>query len=71
MVVREEHELQVSVLFFWVVTTCGLTGGYRRFGGTTVSIFNLETLVSAYNPHGVTTHKNNDIFTTVRASNLA
>jgi hypothetical protein len=26
--------VKMSVLFFWVVTLCGLVGKYQRFGGT-------------------------------------
>jgi hypothetical protein len=28
------HCVKMSMLFFWVVTPCGLVGRYKRFGGT-------------------------------------
>jgi hypothetical protein len=39
------------MLVFWVVTPCGLVGGYKRFGGHIASIFRAED--------GVTTQKTN------------
>jgi hypothetical protein len=44
---------------FWVATSCGLAGGYQRFGGT--CCLNLQghlllgTLVTTYKTHGLTT----------------
>jgi hypothetical protein len=26
--------VKMSMLFFWIVTSCGLAGRYQRFGGT-------------------------------------
>jgi hypothetical protein len=55
---------------FWVVTPCGLVGGYQRSEKHTASIFRNEVTHPA-GPHGVTTQKKTiDIFAAMRTSNL-
>jgi hypothetical protein len=34
--------VNMSMLMFWVVTSCGRVGTYQRFGGTYCSIFKAE-----------------------------
>jgi hypothetical protein len=34
--------VNMSMLFFWVVTLCGLVGRYQRFGGTYVYFLGLK-----------------------------
>jgi hypothetical protein len=49
----------VKVLTFWVAAPCSLASRYQRFGKSDFSPedgdFFSETLVSAYETHGVTT----------------
>jgi hypothetical protein len=57
---------EVPIVVFWIVTSCGLAGGYQRFGGmlvTTVKmekIHSPETLVTTYKTHSVITQGGGD-----------
>jgi hypothetical protein len=66
--------MNMVMVTFWVLTPCGLAGGYQCFGGTyylpedrcNMFLRNVGT-----RPRGVTNQKTNiDIFTAVRTSNL-
>jgi hypothetical protein len=51
--------VKMLMLVFWVVTSCGLLGRYRRFGGTYYFMFrdSAEALKVETSPHGVTNQK--------------
>jgi hypothetical protein len=56
------------MLVFWVVTQCGLVGGYQYFEEHTASI-TLKLWYLPTSPHSVINHRTNiDIFTTLRNS---